>query len=282
MTQKSNEVAVVGNATVPDYLKNYQGPTGAEGIEAQHVSVPRIKLMQGLSEDVKNQIAKDGDLVLNITGTVLAEADQPLLFTPLATGMEYILWRDRKDNNGGIMNRARRVVVDGKVRYKWDQTNTTFETRLDGKKPVKWACKTYIDEDGLDRPGSQDPSDPANTLPAATAHHNYVVALPDFGDLVAAISLSRTGAKRARDLNGILKMDGKTPIHARVIRAKSVDEKNQAGQYKNWNFRPAGFVPQDTYKRYDEIVKALSESGYTVDQTDAQTNDDDHGGAAVE
>jgi hypothetical protein len=65
-----------------------------------------------------------GDLYLNLTGDVIAPAGERLPFIVLAKGVEYILWRPRKDNNGGILARAKPVHTPDGVRYQWDKPNT--------------------------------------------------------------------------------------------------------------------------------------------------------------
>lgn len=270
---ESKAVAVSGNSSVvraeaglPDYLKGYQGPTGTEDIESSDLTIPRIKVAQGTSDQVKDGTLKEGALFLNLTNEVLAEPGKALPFISLWRGKEYILWRPRKDNGGGILARARKVIVEGKTRYQWDKPNTTFDVKVDGKIAAKWKTKKFIDEDGLDQWGSEIPGN-ADSGIAATAHHNYVVVLPTLGNMVAALSLSRSQAKKAKNFNSLLKL-GSAPMWARVFNAITVDEQNDQGKFKNVDLTAAGFVSAEDFSVYADMAKGFAGKTIVVDQSD--------------
>jgi hypothetical protein len=63
LTKQSNQLA---SSEVP------QEAWGAEGTRASDINIPRINLMQGLSDFVKKRSAQIGDLVDSMTGEVLA------------------------------------------------------------------------------------------------------------------------------------------------------------------------------------------------------------------
>jgi hypothetical protein len=264
--KSSNAAVVKAEAGLPDYLKGYQGPTGTEDIEANDLVIPRIKVAQGTSDEVKDGTLKEGTLFLNLTKAVLAEPGKPLLFVPLWRGKEYILWRPRKDNGGGILARARKVVVDGQTRYQWDKPNTTFDVKVDGKIAAKWSTKKFIDEDGLDQWGSEIPGN-ADSGIAATAHHNYVVVLPELDGMVAALSLSRSQAKKAKNFNSLLKL-GSAPLWARLFNAVTVDEQNDQGKFKNVDIAANGFVSAEDFSRYADMAKGFAGKTIVVDQSD--------------
>ena len=266
----SKEVATVDAGGVPAYLADYKGPTGSETIENEDVSIPRIKLAQSMTPEVQQGTVPLGALFLNITGQVLAEPGKPLRVVPVVQGKEFILWKDRQFDGGGIFARAKKVFDSEikKVRYLWDKPNQTFENKIKGIQKVTWNTLTYVDENGMDAFGSANVDDP-DSHPAATAHHNYVVVLPDHDNLVCALSLSNSGVKKAKDFNAMLKM-GNAPIFARVFNCKSVDETNPAGdEFKNYEFQPAGFVEETaTFEFTKGLYESFSERGFTVDQSD--------------
>jgi hypothetical protein len=212
-------------------------------------------------------------LFVNVTGEVLAEPDEQIPFVPLVFAKEYILWRPRKDNGGGILARARPVLENGRVRYKWDKPNTVFDVKVEGKIAVQWKTGTYIDEDGLGEWGSEVPGDKESGI-AATAHYNYVVALPTRDNMIAALSLSRTAAKKAKDLNAMLKM-GSAPMFARVFTVQTVDDHKDDDKFKNYKFRPHGFVQDEgDFLFYREVATNMNEKGFTVDQSDGSDESD--------
>jgi len=263
---KGGAVARKQEAGLPEYLKDYTGPRGTEGIESNDLTIPRIKIAQGTSDEVKDGTLKEGTLFLNLTKEVLAENGKPLAFVPLWRGKEYILWRPRKDNGGGILARAKPVVVDGRTRYQWDKPNTTFDVKVDGKIAAKWTTKKFIDEDGLDQWGSEIPGN-ADSGIAATAHHNYVIVLPELGDMVAALSLSRSSAKKAKNFNSILKL-GTAPMWARLFNAITVDEQNDQGKFKNVDLSANGFASAEQFAVYADMAKGFAGKSIVVDQSD--------------
>lgn len=273
MASKKNELAKreTGSAVVPDYLKGYTGTTGTEDISNDDVSIPRVKLAQALTPEVQEGSVAVGDLFLNVTGEVLAKAGEPLKFTPVATGKEYILWNPERGE--GILARARRVWHGGVAKYEWDKQDEEFPVKFKNGPKVTWKTKRFVEDNGMQKFGSAVPGDP-DSGPAATAHHNFVVTLPDHEDMVVALSLSRSQEKRAKDFNAMLKMSS-APIFARVFEVKSVDERNGSGdEYKNYKFAPAGFVEDaNKFEAFKSIYEGFSERGFNVDQSDEDNSE---------
>lgn len=58
---------------------------GSEGIDAQDILIPKILLMQGLSEYVADGKVQMGDIVQSTTGRKLGGKDKPLQFIPICT-----------------------------------------------------------------------------------------------------------------------------------------------------------------------------------------------------
>lgn len=270
MVAKKKELTKVEAGGVPAYLNDYQGPTGSETIETEDVTIPRIKLGQSSSPEVKSGEVPLGALFLNVDGQVLAAPGEPLAIVPIVQGKEFILWQDRMFDGGGIFARATKVfdADEQRARYLWDKPGQTFENKIKGILPVTWHTLKYVDENGMDQFGSANVEDP-DSHPAATAHHNYVVTLPDHGGMVAALSLSNSSVKKAKDLNAMLKM-GTAPIFARVFNVVSIDETNPAGdEFKNYSFKPAGFVEdQAAFEQNKSLHEAFAERGFVVDQSD--------------
>jgi len=284
MAKKSTEVAPVAKPGLPAYLQDYTGPTGAEGIDNEDVTIPRIKLAQGTTPEVKAGELAEGCLFLNVTGEVLAAPGETLKVIPIVQGKEFILWKDQSFDGGGVFARARRVMVDAldpdtgekyKVaRYAWDKPNQSFENKIKGILPVTWNTLTFVDENNMDKFGSANVNDP-DSHPAATAHHNYVVVLPDYDNTVAALSLSNTAVKKAKDFNAMLKM-GNAPFFARVFTVGTVPETNNDGQeYKNYSFKPAGFVEDENVFTFTKgLFESFSDKGFVVDQSDKEGGSD--------
>lgn len=268
---KPNAVAKVDN-NLPGYLQGYQGATGAEGIETIDLVIPRIKLGQSMTKEVKAGVVKEGELFLNLTQEILAEVTGSLPLVPLWRGKEFILWRPQEDNGGGILARAKPVVENGVTRYKWDKPNSSFEVKVGGKIKVVWKTKEYIDQDGLDQWGSEIPGDAESGI-AATAHHNYIVVLPSKDDMVAALSLSKSQVKKAKNFNSLLKL-GSAPMWARLFTTQIVDEQRSATEkYKNVDLKSAGFVSEEQFARYSDMAKSFQTKSFVIDQSDEDQGD---------
>ena len=267
VVEKQGIVVASESANLPSYLAGFSGPTGTEDIGVEDVTVPRLKIGQDMSKEVQSGDVERGDLFLNVTGSTLVPAGERLPFVLLARAKEYILWRPKKDNGGGILARAKPVQTPDGVRYAWDKPNTTFDVKVEGIVPVKWHTKTYIDEDGLDQWGSEIPGQKDSKI-AATAHHNYVVILPTHDDLIVALSLSRTAAPKAKDFNAMLKM-GKGPLQSRIYTVETLDDSRDGNDFKTYKFLAGGFVPVEAdFKRYEALAASFKTKAYTIDQTD--------------
>lgn len=263
----------VKDDTLPAHLQGYKGRTGAENIDSEDVTIPRVKIAQAMTPAVKNGDLEEGALFLNLGNEVLAEPGETMKAVILVQTKEYILWRPREDNGGGILARARPVVVDGEKRYKWDKPQTTFDVKVGGKVKVQWKTGDYIDEDGLKDYGSEIPGDPESGI-AATVHHNYIVALPDNGDQLAAVSMSKSQVRKAKDLNALLKRQAQAkniPIWSLVFNVKSIDDKNTNGdEFKNYEFVNAGYTDAAQTERYTGIADSFLGKVVNVDQSDGE------------
>lgn len=260
----ASDVVKKDEAQLPDFLRDRVGYTGAEDIENEDITIPRIKIGQAMSAEVKDGDVEEGDLFLNVTGEILAKAGQPLRFTPIARSKEYILWRDRNFEGGGILARAKKTAKG----YAWDKPNQAFENRIGGKVKVEWKTGTIIGEDdNLDQWGSEIPGDKDSGI-AATAHHNYVVSLPDHDGMIAAFSLARTQTKRAKDLNAMLRM-AQLPMYARIFTATTDTEAGDGNTWRNVKFKPVGVVQdKDAFEMFEGMHEHYKGQGFTVDQSD--------------
>jgi len=269
MASKKQEVAKTGDQ-LPAYLQDYEGPMGAEKIEVEDVEIPRIKLAQGTSPEVKDGSIPEGALFLNITGEVLAAPGDPLNIVVVGQSKEFILWKDQNFEGGGIFARAQKVEVDGEAEYEWDKQGQSFENKIKGVLPVTWTTGRYVSDNKMDKFGSSDVND-VDSVPAATAHFNYVVLLPDHDNIVAAISLSNSAHKRGKKFNALLKMPSKAPTFARVYAITSDDCTNPANQiYKNWVFKPAGLVVEGLFPITLDLFKQFDRESFVVDQTNSE------------
>lgn len=284
----AQHVAVHEPAEAPAaaFLSGYDGPTGAENIESKDITIPRLKIGQAISDEVKSGQVVEGALFLNVTSTAIWNpGDAPLPCVIVGLGKEYILWRDRLDNGGGIIDRARpmRDAETGNIRYAWGDPNKKHTNKVKGLVDVVWETKTYIDEDLLDAWGTEIPGK-ADSGPAATAHHNYLLLLPTAGNVIAAMSMSRTGVKVAKGLNAAIKMGAtaRSPLPMLKFNLSAFEDASGIKPFMNWSIKPNGKLVNEQGRLVDPAdtelatlamgyFKQFMAGGYVVDLSDAKT-----------
>jgi hypothetical protein len=234
--------ATTGGAQLPAYLQQHQGSgSGLKGLDMSDIIVPRIKLMQATSEEITAfDDAKVGQFWLNVL-------DQPLGpkfdFIPISNRKRYLLSVPLGGTPSGILARA----DDG---VHWSPASGEWQVTLPNeRKPVTWKIEGdgTVRGSGLAEFGTSKPEDPASN-PAATLFYDYLVYLPDFPDISPVVlSLSRTAAKRARDLNGKIEF-AKAPMQGlRFTTGVSSENAGPNRDYYNYTFSRNGFATEEEF-----------------------------------
>jgi len=117
-------------------------PMGFEYEEQGDMIIPRVKVMQTLSPEVRERTAEEGDIINSLTGDKLNDK----VFVPVFKFNNHILWRDRSEG-GGILCMAR----DGKHGVESDGTQLIcavcrkceFDNTKTGKEALP-TCTKYI------------------------------------------------------------------------------------------------------------------------------------------
>lgn len=117
-------------------------PMGFEDEEQGDMIIPRVKVMQTLSPEVRDRTAEEGDIINSLTGDKL----NGKTFIPVFKFNNHIWWRDRSEG-GGILCMAR----DGKHGVMSDGTNLVcnvcrkceFDNTKQGKEALP-VCTKYI------------------------------------------------------------------------------------------------------------------------------------------
>lgn len=249
-----NMVQAGSAAKLPEYMRSQAGK-GMEGMAAGDFEMPRIKLLQGISEELEMYDGvKAGDFFHTLAEQGLGTE---LNVTILHISKRYVLWRPRWDG-GGILARADDAVH-------WSPSNAEFEVSADKSKrrKVKWCTKPTVAESGLAEWGSFDPEDP-NSQPAATLCYVYVVYMHDFPQLSpVALLLQRTALRGAKKLNGKLKVSG-APVYGLKFIVESVDDSSTEGDFKNWRFTSDGYVDQEQFVEFEAMHNGFAKTGVNV------------------
>lgn len=243
----ANEVALVDTKNqLPAYLQG-GAASGLEGLDSNDYIIPRVMLLQGLSEQVKTfENAKAGEFWLNVLDISLGKE---VTFTPILNRKRYMLIAPMDDGKG-VLARA----DDAKT---WSTLGTWNIKIKNRREPVVWEIKDLdVKKSGLAEFGTAIPDDP-DSSPAATLFYDYLVILhgvPELGMTPVLISLARSSAKKARDLNGKIGFIP-APMQSRIFAARPMEDSNNDGQeFYNWQFEGAGFVDEAMFKKTSSLA----------------------------
>lgn len=231
---------------------------GTEQFGSEDVSVPRLKLIQGISPELDeyNKL-RPGNYLHTAAGFIF---DEPFEAVPVFADKRYLLWNPR-DSGGGILARA----DDG---VHWSPPNTEFQVKLDkrmGGHTVTWRTAKTVQQSGLANWGTMNPNDP-DSPPAATLMYNFLLAFPGHPELPPAVlTFQRSQIGVARKFNGKLKI-GPAPLFGRVCEFSSVKTSSQQGDYFAMQVQQVGLIDpsSDLYLDYRAMNDAFTKAGLAV------------------
>ena len=256
------KTTAVAKSDAKDSVPAYLAGTGKEqkGFDQDDLTVPMIKLLQGLSPEVKeNDSAKAGEFWDTGKDEGLGKTIELI---PLAFKKRFLLMAPIEDGQG-ILTRS----SDGKT---WDSFGE-WKVKVDKKTEVVWSVgankdgkPVTVEESGLHKFGSSDPGDP-DSPPAATQLYEYLV-LPVGSDDPILLTFARTAIKQAKKgLNSkIASAQGRgVAMQGLVFEARVITETNSAGQeYFNWAFRQLRFATQEEYQQASSLAPQYQDYRY--------------------
>lgn len=260
--EESKAVAVTSAAAVPAFMKQDAGK-GTEKLDQSDYEMPRIKLMQGLSDELQAYDMKAGDFFHTLMEEGLGTS---MIIVPLFISKRMVLWRPRVDG-GGILARADDCIH-------WNPPSGEFTVKINKEgKTVKWRLAKTVAESRLDQWSTFDPTDP-NSQPAATLAYLIVVALPERPDMgPVALILQRTAVGPARKLLGKLKIS-QAPCYGMKFNMQSFDDDRGGQKFKNYRFTAAGFVEDEAeYAAYKQFNKQFETTGVAVKDLEGAQED---------
>lgn len=249
MTEKNQQTGIVKQESqalaVPSYVENEQ--KGAESLGGKDVIIPRLKLIQSLSDEhVDNGIA-EGNFVNAITkenyGTKIDIA------VILATSGNIMFEPGKKGKDAKIISR----------KFKGDLIPPLAPELVLDPAAQAWTKEPIIDDKTKEVKGYRD------VPPRAVLVYTYIVLVN--GRDMLSFSLSKTGIKSAKQLNTMLKMKN-IPTYASKFSIESVMTKSDAGPYYSVKITPAGYVDKDTYSELASRYESISTANLNIDMTD--------------
>lgn len=238
----ANEVANVSSddSQLPAYLQTGNKVVNNDNFDSSDVVIPRIKLLQGISPEVEQfNDAKSG----NYWHTGLdMNLGAEMRFIVADRRKKYLLQAPIQDGQG--------LLARSDDARRWDRLGS-WQVKIKGQKnPVTWEIKDLdVEKSGMTSWGTSIPGD-EDSPPAATLFYDYLVFLPDHLELgPAVISLARSQIKKAKKgLNDKISMHATNgrPMQALIFQAGVVEETADGQSFKNWSFRSAGFVQDES------------------------------------
>lgn len=260
----STEIVVLdsrGNQLPAHLINAKKQGSGLTGLDPKDYIVPRIKLLQGQSEEVKNNIPGAAEGVFWLT-----VMDQPLgselNFTIINNRVRVLLLAPRDDGQG-ILARADNGVT-------WDKLGDWTVKIKNLRNPVKWEIKDLdVAASGLLNFGTSIPDDPQSN-PAATKFYDFLVYLPAF-DLIAVMSLARSQSKKAKELISKVELSG-LHMHGLNLKASIITDTNGADKYSNYKFGLDGYTTKETYDTVQSFADRFK--FFKVDESDITADAD--------
>lgn len=269
MAKKAVAKKTEGNLPeMPSFMQNKAG-RGTEGISNSDVEIPRLVLLQSLSDEVNNGDCRPGQFYHNIMEEELGDE---LTIIPIYSDIRFILWNPRH-SGGGILARA----DDG---VHWNPPNQKFEVQpyKDIKKTVTWETKETVEESGLSAWGSSDPENP-DSAPAATKMYSTVCWIKERPDLSPCVlTLQRSSVTVARKFMGKLKMI-EAPSYGLQFRMTSIVDQNGAGEeFRNYRIETDGFVEdEELFNKCEKLYEQFSEQGLNIADIEGSQEADPQG-----
>ena len=245
-------------AALPSYLKGNEA-SGLADLGASDFKIPRIKLIQALSPEIREHpgIAIPGQFWH--TGLNMSMGSS-LQMTPLVARKRVILWRPQEDNGGGMLA----FSADGKT---WQSGgNQKFTVKLKGvKEPIVWDTKGNVAQSRLLDWGTANPHD-ADSPPAASMSYEYLCYFPKHPELSPAVmSCNKTALPRAKQFNTALMLTANrgVPIYATNVELTVQEQSDGRNSWFVPSFRMNGFIPEAEFN----VTKKMQEqhANYVAD-----------------
>ncbi len=257
---------------VPQFMKKTEGGgDGFIGIDKEDLELPRLKLIQGISEEKTNFNVKEGEFFHN----VLEEGLGPeLKVIPIILQKAFVLWSPRHEGQG-ILARSN----DG---VHWTPSEGEFEVspiKEMPKKKVIWKLAPTVAESGLAEFGSSVPDD-GSSRPAATKQYNMLCYLPDFPEASpCVITLQRSGIKIGRKLISKLKVatanKGIDLFGVQLTMSSTLSTNSDDQQYHTFKFDIDGFVEDKAvYDMCGSMFDVYTKSGFAVKLDSEEVEED--------
>lgn len=226
MATKKTEVAVaatseIGFATEAPAWMNQGSARGSEEVGANDMVLPRLEIVQALSPIKEtNEAAREGLMFNSVTGELIGDT---VYFVPVYFRVEYLVWKDQKKGGGFFGSHASMAEAEARV----------SEAAQDGEDPDDLEIVDTPVQYGL------------RITPDGSVCEQIVISMP------------KTKAKVSRKWNAMIQIVGGDRF-SRVYKLTTFTDQNKEGQkFKNFIVQPAGFTPENVYRRAEALYEVL-------------------------
>lgn len=214
----------------PDFMKDTH--RGSENVTMQDMVIPRLSIIQSLSPQRMKQNpeyipgAEEGMIFNTVTRKLYTP---PIVIVPCFFRKEVVLWKKRLAGGG----------------FKGAFKTTEEAVSVMNTMPDKFV----LDKDGKTQIEAYEALDTA---------HQFVLIVEDNGSVSEAVlSLVKTGLTFSRKFNSMIELGGGDRF-SRAYKLGTSFTKNEKGEFFAWKIEPVGFVPEDLYKKAEQLYKAVS------------------------
>lgn len=238
-TSQSTELAPrqFGDANLPDHLRT--SPRESFGNRnIQDMIVPRLKLLQGLSPEVKQS---DGELVAGRWYHSVADEmlGKEIRIVPVLVQGTFAAWTPRVRGGG-----EPQLLFSSLDRETWDRPNEEFPVTLEGGRKVTWRTGSDVGDTrhgDLTAWGSSDPDNPKSP-PAAALTYRCIFFLMDRPEPLPVMYIaSRTAIQPIKELITKVEFRG---VHqcGQIFKAKVVEKSKDGTSWFAPSFEADGVV----------------------------------------
>lgn len=230
----------------PDYLKK-GGTAGRENITAEDILLPRLEVVQALSEawqeDKPGYIpgAKVGDLINSVTKEIYP---RPVQFVPVQFKKDFNLWKLRKFGGGFMGSYSTMAEAQAELELRVPASEREQYEILDT--PLFFGLIPVYDGETL-----------------VDMHR-------------VSLSMPRTKAKHARRLNSLIDLTHEDAYN-RVYAIGTTNDKNKQGQeFKNYTIDQLGYPSLDMVKAAEAFYKQIigGKVNFQTDHSGSGVDDD--------
>lgn len=250
--------AMVAATAAPAWLqKHMQGnaPRGLDKMDNADIILPRLVLAQSQTPEVINGEENgygitNGCLFDNLTKQVLAKPGEVLEIIPIILGKSR-MYLQPFNEGGGILCRADDAVTARPGGIGKDEGNAPTND-----------CGTCVLKE----------FDEAKGKPECSLFYNVIVLLPSHGYAAYIWSTKHTGVKVVKRFLSTAKQVG-VDLFALKFGLTTVTQKSDKFTWKNFDFKPLGFVDETEYARAEGFFKSLEGKSWTPDTTDIEATE---------